>query len=108
MLFMLCRAFCSAHLPLLFSRSVRLRVLSRILVSSMDHIEGISFGLVQRSGAAFFNLSMLTSDMWAVAIRIFIYKQKVTVFTIFILQMECSDFAMNYYLHKSKLFAFVK
>ncbi|KAG6433930.1 hypothetical protein SASPL_105549 [Salvia splendens] len=30
-----------------------------------------------RSGAAFFNISMLTSDMWAVVIRIFIYKQKV-------------------------------
>ncbi|KAL1545721.1 solute carrier family 35 member F1-like isoform X2 [Salvia divinorum] len=33
--------------------------------------------VLKRSGSAFFNLSMLTSDMWAVVIRIFIYKQKV-------------------------------
>ncbi|KAG6437255.1 hypothetical protein SASPL_102167 [Salvia splendens] len=36
--------------------------------------------VLKRSGAAFFNLSMLTSDMWAVVIRIFIYKQKVVDF----------------------------
>ncbi|KAL3839795.1 hypothetical protein ACJIZ3_024386 [Penstemon smallii] len=29
------------------------------------------------SGATLFNLSLLTSDMWAVVVRIFIYKQKV-------------------------------
>nr|BAR43500.1 hypothetical protein [Perilla frutescens var. crispa] len=33
--------------------------------------------LLKMSGAAFFNLSMLTSDMWAVAIRTFIYNQEV-------------------------------
>lgn len=33
--------------------------------------------VLKMNGAAFFNLSMLTSDMWAVVIRIFIYKQKV-------------------------------
>lgn len=29
------------------------------------------------SGATLFNLSLLTSDMWAVAIRTFFYNQKV-------------------------------
>ncbi|KAF6162147.1 hypothetical protein GIB67_008276 [Kingdonia uniflora] len=33
--------------------------------------------VLQMSGAALFNLSLLTSDMWAVVIRIFIYHQKV-------------------------------
>lgn len=32
---------------------------------------------MQLSGAAMFNLSLLTSDMWAVVIRIFIYQQQV-------------------------------
>ncbi|KAL3839796.1 hypothetical protein ACJIZ3_024387 [Penstemon smallii] len=29
------------------------------------------------SGSTMFNLSLLTSDMWAIVIRIFIYKQQV-------------------------------
>ncbi|XP_047308245.1 solute carrier family 35 member F1-like [Impatiens glandulifera] len=33
--------------------------------------------VLQMSGATLFNLSILTSDMWAVVIRIFIYRQKV-------------------------------
>ncbi|KAI5664783.1 hypothetical protein M9H77_24106 [Catharanthus roseus] len=33
--------------------------------------------VLQLSGATLFNLSILTSDMWAVVIRIFFYKQKV-------------------------------
>ncbi|KAL8516907.1 hypothetical protein ACS0TY_015235 [Phlomoides rotata] len=33
--------------------------------------------VLKMSGATLFNLSLLTSDMWAVVIRIFIYKQKV-------------------------------
>lgn len=32
----------------------------------------------QMSGAALFNLSLLTSDMWAVVVRIFIYRQEVS------------------------------
>lgn len=34
----------------------------------------------QMSGAALFNLSLLTSDMWAVVVRIFIYRQEVSFF----------------------------
>lgn len=33
--------------------------------------------MVQMSGATMFNLSLLTSDMWAVVVRIFIYRQEV-------------------------------
>ncbi|KAI3471832.1 hypothetical protein Pfo_028485 [Paulownia fortunei] len=33
--------------------------------------------VLKMSGATLFNLSLLTSDMWAVAVRTFIYKQKV-------------------------------
>ncbi|KAL8526325.1 hypothetical protein ACS0TY_015514 [Phlomoides rotata] len=33
--------------------------------------------VLKMSGSTLFNLSLLTSDMWAVVIRIFIYKQKV-------------------------------
>ncbi|KAK6139918.1 hypothetical protein DH2020_026294 [Rehmannia glutinosa] len=33
--------------------------------------------VLQISGATLFNLSLLTSDMWAVAVRTFIYKQQV-------------------------------
>ncbi|XP_020081778.1 uncharacterized solute carrier family 35 member C320.08-like [Ananas comosus] len=32
---------------------------------------------MQMSGATLFNLSLLTSDMWAVLIRIFFYRQQV-------------------------------
>ncbi|KAJ0028872.1 hypothetical protein Pint_35960 [Pistacia integerrima] len=33
--------------------------------------------VLKLSGAAMFNLSLLTSDMWAVVFRIFIYQQQV-------------------------------
>lgn len=33
--------------------------------------------VIKMSGATLFNLSILTSDMWAVVIRIFFYKQQV-------------------------------
>ena len=32
---------------------------------------------MQASGATLFNLSLLTADMWAVVIRVFVYHQKV-------------------------------
>lgn len=32
---------------------------------------------MQASGATLFNLSLLTADMWAVVIRVFLYHQKV-------------------------------
>jgi len=35
------------------------------------------FSIMQISGSTMLNLSLLTSDMWAVLIRIFAYHQKV-------------------------------
>jgi hypothetical protein len=35
--------------------------------------------ILQMSGSTLFNLSLLTSDMWAVAIRVFLYQQQVTI-----------------------------
>ncbi|XP_042045954.1 solute carrier family 35 member F1-like isoform X4 [Salvia splendens] len=51
--------------------ATEITVLERNTLASTKWSAGV------RSGAAFFNISMLTSDMWAVVIRIFIYKQKV-------------------------------
>ncbi|KAJ0511740.1 putative solute carrier family 35 member SLC35F1/F2/F6 [Helianthus annuus] len=34
-------------------------------------------GIYQTSGSTLFNLSLLTTDMWAVVIRIFFYQQQV-------------------------------
>ena len=33
--------------------------------------------VLKMSGATLFNLSLLTSDMWAVAIRVFLYQQQI-------------------------------
>lgn len=91
-------SLCSVQLSVLHTHSFRsqgqvtsgqiLRVLSRISNNiGMHYVRKMtsfmvpkSLVLLQMNGAAFFNLSMLTSDMWAVVIRIFIYKQKVTNF----------------------------
>lgn len=93
-------SLCSVQLYVLHTHSFRsqgqvtsgqiLRVLSRISNNiAMYYVRKMtsfmvakSLVLLQMNGAAFFNLSMLTSDMWAVVIRIFIYKQKVTLFSI--------------------------
>ncbi|XP_023756303.1 uncharacterized protein LOC111904820 isoform X2 [Lactuca sativa] len=41
------------------------------------NIESISWSPEVASGATLFNLSLLTADMWAVVIRVFLYHQKV-------------------------------
>ncbi|KQK05999.1 hypothetical protein BRADI_2g23850v3 [Brachypodium distachyon] len=52
-------------------------------VKTTDRIEVVAmlgqFGLLllQMSGATLFNLSLLTSDMWVVAIRVFVYQQQI-------------------------------
>ncbi|KAK3445581.1 hypothetical protein EUGRSUZ_A01517 [Eucalyptus grandis] len=48
-----------------------------ISIFERESIESITWSTELMSGAAMFNLSLLTSDMWAVVVRIFIYHQQV-------------------------------
>ncbi|XP_050243539.1 uncharacterized protein LOC126692101 isoform X2 [Quercus robur] len=48
-----------------------------ISVLELKSLESVEWSVAILSGATMFNLSILTSDMWAVVIRIFFYKQQV-------------------------------
>lgn len=54
---------------------------SWIALTSYEHLQS-NFGFfpLQMSGSTMLNLSLLTSDMWAVVIRIFAYHEKVGIF----------------------------
>ncbi|KAK1322693.1 hypothetical protein QJS10_CPA02g00945 [Acorus calamus] len=48
-----------------------------IAIFESKSLEAIKWSSTIMSGATIFNLSLLTSDMWAIIIRVFFYKQKV-------------------------------
>ena len=50
---------------------------------------------IQLSGATMFNLSILTSDMWAVVIRIFFYKQQVFISKLCLILLSCYIDGLN-------------
>ncbi|CAL4893823.1 unnamed protein product [Urochloa decumbens] len=49
----------------------------QILIFEKKSLETVTWSPTMMSGATLFNLSLLTSDMWAVAIRVLFYRQQI-------------------------------